>query len=126
MHVLCLTHWQVIKRILLYLKHTMEHGLLIFLSPTPNLVVFSNADWTGCSDDRKSTGGYCVFNGKNLICWSSKKQTTITTSRTEAKYKELWLQALLLELGIFLPKPSLLYCDNLGATYLLVNPVMHS
>ncbi|KAF5464732.1 hypothetical protein F2P56_014786 [Juglans regia] len=89
MHALCLSHWQAVKRILRYLKHTMDYGLAITSSPTPVLAAFSDANWAGCPDDRKSTGGYCVFDGKNLVCWSSKKQSTIARSSTEAEYKAL-------------------------------------
>lgn len=134
MHAPCLTHWQAIKCILHYFKHTIEHGLLISPSSTPALAAFSDVNWASYSDDHKSTGGYCVLYGKNLISWSSKKQTTIARSSMEAEYKALahatcellWLHALLSKFGIFLPKPPLLDCDNLDATYLSVNPVMHS
>ncbi|KAJ9549004.1 hypothetical protein OSB04_021547 [Centaurea solstitialis] len=139
------SHWSAVKRILRYLKHTMHHGLLIRKSATPqlrvfsdtespNIAAFSDADWAGCPDDRKSTGGFCIFFGDNLISWSSKKQQTIARSTTEAEYKALalttceviWIQLLLQELGIYLPSPPTLYCDNIGASYLATNPVINS
>lgn len=133
MHAPCVSHWQVVKRILCYFKHTMDYGLHITSSPSPLLYAFMNADWAACPDNRKETGGYCVFYGKNLICWSSKKQPTIARSSIEIEYKALanatcellWVQPLLSELGMFLSKPPTFYCDNLGATYLIVNPIMH-
>jgi hypothetical protein len=95
-------HWQVVKRILRYLKHKITHGLLLTLSHVYTLEAFSDADWTGCPDDRKSTGGYCVFLGSNLISWSSTKHPMVSRSSTETKYKFvanttvelLWLQSL--------------------------------
>ncbi|KAL3846245.1 hypothetical protein ACJIZ3_003648 [Penstemon smallii] len=134
MHAPCVSHWQSMKRILRYLKHTADHGLYFQPSFQPALVAYSDADWAGCLDDRKSTGGFCVFFGRNLVSWSAKKQSTIARSSTEAEYKALaiatceilWLQSLLRDLRIFSSSPPVLYCDNLGATYLSKNPIMHS
>lgn len=81
-----------------------------------------------------STGGFCIFLGSNMLSWDSKKQHIVTRSSIEAKYKAfantiaelLCLQSLLKELGVFLPKPPTLWCDNLGATYLSTNPILRS
>jgi hypothetical protein len=66
-------HWQAVKRILRYLKHTISLGLLLTRSNISQLQAFSNADWASCPDDRKSTGVYCVYLGSNLISWSLRK-----------------------------------------------------
>jgi hypothetical protein len=95
---------------------------------------FSDADWAGCVDDRRSTGGFAVFLGGNLISWTARKQPTVSRSSTEAEYKALanataevlWIQKLLTELGIHHPSRARLWCDNLGATYLSANPVFHA
>jgi hypothetical protein len=122
-----------VKRILRYVKGTIKWGIKFQKS---SLVVsaFSDADWAGCPDDRRSTGGFAVYVGENLVSWCAKKQPTVSCSSTEAEYKSIanataeiiWVQTVLKELGILEPKVARLWCDNLGATYLTANPVFHA
>jgi hypothetical protein len=103
-------HWTAMKHILRYLKHTLFHGLRLRRHSPAQLHAYSDVDWAGCPDDRRSTGGYCIFLGNNLVSWSSHKQATVSRSSTEAEYHSLanttaeiqWLQSLLKELSVFL------------------------
>lgn len=79
------THWSAVKRILRFLKSTIDHGLLIKKCSSTLLFAYSYADWAGCPDDRKSTSGYCVFLGSNILSWSFKKQPAVSRSSTEAE-----------------------------------------
>ena len=134
LHAPTSTHWTAVKRILRYLQGTKSHGLKLGKSDSMLVSAFSDADWAGCPDHRRSTGGFAVFLGSNLISWSARKQPTVSRSSTEAEYKALanataeviWVQNLLTELGISHPRAASLWCDNLGATYLSVNPVFHA
>ena len=126
------THWEAVKRILRYLKGTFGIGLWIGKSKTVVVSAFFYADWAGCPHDRRSTRGFVVYLGANLISWSARKQATV--SRSEAEYKSManataevmWVQKLLDELGVSHPMAACLWCDNIGATYLSANPVFHA
>ncbi|XP_062198356.1 uncharacterized mitochondrial protein AtMg00810-like [Phragmites australis] len=126
-------HFLLIKRILRYIKGTINHSLQLSCSSSHDLVVYSDADWAGCPDTRKSTSGYCVFLDDNLISWSSKHQHTVSRSSAEAEYRAVanaiaeacWLHQLLVEILRPLTKATIVYCDNISAVYLSTNPVQH-
>ncbi|XP_026378772.1 uncharacterized protein LOC113273232 [Papaver somniferum] len=82
-------HLQLAKRILRYIKGSLGQGLTLSSGNCSDLQAYSDSDWDGCPDTRKSTYGYCVFFGGNLVSWSSKKQQTISRSSTEAEYRGL-------------------------------------
>ena len=126
-------HLVALKRILRYLQGTLDLGLLLRPSTSSDLVVYTDADWVGCPDTRKSTSGYAVFLGDNLISWSSKRQSTVSRSSAEAEYRAVanrvaeatWLRQLLQELRAPLRRATLVYCDNISAVYMTFNPVQH-
>ena len=134
MHLPQAEDWVNLKRLLRYLKGTIAHGLLIYKKSEFSLNAFSDSDWAGCSQTRRSTGGYLIYIGKNLVSWSSKCQPKVSRSSTEAEYKSvanaaaevLWIQSLLSEIHLSLNSSPNLWCDNIGATYLATNPVFHA
>ena len=71
LHAPTMIHWAAVKRLLRYLKHTMKLGLQISKSSSLLVSGFSDADWAGCLDDRRSTGAFAVYLGPNLVSWSA-------------------------------------------------------
>jgi hypothetical protein len=81
----CSSHRTTVQRIFRYLKHTPEFGIW-YSASSLDLFGFSDVDFVGCGIDRKSTSGTCHFLGSSLVCWSSKKQSSIVQSTPEAEY----------------------------------------
>ncbi|KAJ9538099.1 LOW QUALITY PROTEIN: hypothetical protein OSB04_030832 [Centaurea solstitialis] len=133
MHDPRLPHLNALKRILRYLKGTLSHGLHLKASAVDRLVAYSDADWAGCPNTRRSTSGFCVYLGDNLVSWSSKRQHVVSRSSAEAEYRGIanvvaetaWLRNLLLELCCPLSRATIVFCDNVSAMYLASNPVQH-
>ncbi|XP_021753820.1 uncharacterized protein LOC110719224 [Chenopodium quinoa] len=126
-------HMQALRRIIRYLKGTLKLGLHLYSSSLSALISYTDADWGGCPDTRRSTSGYFVFLSDNLISWSAKRQPTLSRSSAEAEYRGVanvvaescWLRNLLLELRCPIRKATVVYCDNVSAVYLTSNPVQH-
>ncbi|GKA01047.1 ribonuclease H-like domain-containing protein [Tanacetum coccineum] len=114
-------------------KALIDNNIWLFRSTTSQLIAYSDADWTGYSATRRSTSGYCVFLGDNLLTWSSKRQDTLSHSSVEAEYRGVvnavaetsWIRNLLRELHTPLFTATLVYCDNVSAVYMSANPVQH-
>ena len=77
-------HFATAKRILRYVKGTKDFGILYKANRDFNLTGYTDSDWAGSTDDRKSTSGYVFLLGNKAISWASKKQTTIALSSTKA------------------------------------------
>jgi hypothetical protein len=127
------SHLTAVKRIIRYVNDTLSYG--IWYSRETNLVVtgYSDADWAGNADDRKSTSGGCFYVGNNLVSWMSKKQASISFSTAEAEYiavgsyctQLLWMKTLLGDYG-FSQDTMIINCDNTSAINISKNPVQHS
>jgi hypothetical protein len=126
-------HLTAMKRILCYLHGTTDYDLLLRRSSSSDLVVYTDADWAGCPDTRRSTSCYAVFLGNNLVSWPAKRQTVVSRSSAKAEYHAIangvaeatWLRQLLHELQTSPSRCTLVYCDNISAVYLFTNPVQH-
>ncbi|XP_019198669.1 PREDICTED: uncharacterized protein LOC109192467 [Ipomoea nil] len=122
MHSPTVDHWALVKRVLRYIKGTLDYGLRLTSSPSTSIHAFPDSDWAGCPIDRKSTSGFAVYLGTNLISWLSKKQRTVARSSTEAEYKALadvsaevtWVVSLLRELGMHSGQPSTMVRQSWG------------
>lgn len=79
------SYFVAVKRILRYIRGTLHQGL-IFTPSSLQLTAYSDADWAGNPLDRRSTSGFCLFLGSNLVSWCAKKQHTVARSSTEAEY----------------------------------------
>src|SRR4051812_24482240 len=109
------SHLMAVKRIFRYLVHTPFYGLWYPRGSTFALCGYTDSDWAGDKDDRKSISGACQFLGRSLVCWSSKKQNCISLSTAEAEYvatasaftQLLWMRQTLKEYGV--------HCDNESA-----------
>ena len=75
-------HFATTKRILRYVKGTKDFGILYEANRDFNLTGYTDSDWAGITDDRKSTSGYVFLLGKKAISWASKKQTAVIISRS--------------------------------------------
>ncbi|KAF5471700.1 hypothetical protein F2P56_008473 [Juglans regia] len=124
-------HFQAVKRILRYVKGTLHFELNISPSSNLNISAFSDADWAGCPETSRSTSGYAIFLGNNLISWTSKKQSTVSRSSVESEYRALaltaaevkWLLNILHDLQIQPTEHPTLLCDNTSAIFMTRNPV---
>jgi hypothetical protein len=126
-------HWKAAKRILRYVRGTVQFGIHYSSGGTPLLVGFTDSDWAGDPDDRKSTIGYVFSLGSGPVTWACKKQQAIALSSAEAEYRAtvnasqeaLWLRQILSEFGFQHQHPTRLWCDNQSAIKLAKDPVQH-
>ncbi|KAH9697754.1 Integrase catalytic domain-containing protein [Citrus sinensis] len=118
-------HWKAAKKVLRYLQATKDFVLTYQQSDYLNIVGYSDADFAGCLEDKKSTSGYIFMMAGGAISWKSAKQTLIASSTMEAEYvacfeairQALWMLNFITELDFILtvPRPLKIYCDNSSA-----------
>jgi len=121
-------HWIAAKRVLRYLKGTMDMNL-IYKKTGNQIIGFADADWASCTVDRRSYTGYCFMFAGGIIIWESKKQRTVALSTAKAEYMSLTEASkeaihsknLANDMGI-LHEKILIYNDNQAAQRLVVNP----
>jgi hypothetical protein len=130
-------HWRLVKKLLLYVKTTQDYCLIYTKTKTKEnisqLIGYSDADYAGSVDDRKSTSGYIFKYNNCVVTWNSAKQKTVSLSSTEAEYlalttaikEALWLKQLLSELNRKQEEITM-YCDNKSTICLSKNPEFHS
>ena len=127
------THWIAVKRIMRYIKGTIDYGLKFTYSDEFKLYGYSDSDWAGCVMSRKSTSGHVFRIGGCTVSWRSKKQSIVALSSTEAEYVALceaaqettWLRHLLHDIGLRQVEPTTVFEDNQGSIALSRNPKDH-
>ena len=114
------SHWNATKAVLKYLKGTLDYGIKYTDASIVDLIGYSDSDYLGNPDDRRSTTRYAFSIGSGIVSWSSKKQPTVSMSSTEAEYKALcaatcevvWLRRILQDVGEEQKEPTKVKCDN--------------
>jgi transposase InsO family protein len=124
-------HWDAAKRMLRYLKGTIDLSLVYSRSTSPDLfTTFSDADLSGNPDNGRSTGGFAVCIGGGAVQWGSRLQPHVSLSSTESEYttvskvgcEVIWMRYLLSELGYDISRPSPILVDNASAIQVAKHP----
>nr|XP_048330566.1 secreted RxLR effector protein 161-like [Ziziphus jujuba var. spinosa] len=129
----CSNHLEAAKRVLRYVKGTIDYRIFYQSNLPIKLMGYPDSDLAGSVDDSKSVAGY-VFNiGSGAISWMSKKQPVVALSTTEAEYiaacptgcQIIWLQRVLESLRFKPEKPTILFCDNSSTISVAKDPILH-
>jgi anthranilate/para-aminobenzoate synthase component I len=127
------SHLKTAKRILRFVKGTSSYGLFYSSSWNLEITGYSDSDWAGSLEDRKSTTGFAFFMGETTFTWTSKKQSIVALSTCEAEYivaascvcHAIWLRKLMEDLQQKQSKATRIFVDNKSAIALAKNPVHH-
>ena len=124
-------HWRATKKVMRYLKGTKDYMLIYRRTEDLEVVGYSDSDFAGCVDSRKSTSGYIFMFAGGVVSWRSAKQTLVATSTTEAEFVScfeatshgVWLKSFISGLRVVdsISKPLRMYCDNSAAVFLAKN-----
>ncbi|XP_074336606.1 secreted RxLR effector protein 161-like [Apium graveolens] len=129
-----LMHLNAVKRVLRYVKGTLEYSLRYAKGSGNHMLTgFSDSDFSGSCGDRRNTSGMAFYLNKNLITWISQKQRCVALSTCEAEFmaatagacQGIWLQKLLSRITDVVPGPVTLYIDNKSTIDLAKNLVFH-
>lgn len=127
-------HWRAAKRVLRYIKKTMDLGIVYKPCESPDtLIAYSDSSWASEIDSRKSITGVCLMLNGGIVSWRSKKQSLVADSTMYAEYiaahactrEVVWFRRLLEGLRLQQTSATVLYLDNAAAESLVVNPVHH-
>ena len=126
-----LEHWKAAKKVLRYLQGTKNHMLTYRKSDHLEVIGYTDSDFAGCVDTRKSTFGYVYLLAGGAISWKSAKQSVIAASTMEAEFvacfeatvQANWLRNFISGLGVVdsISKPLKIYCDNSAAVFFSKN-----
>ncbi|GKA37146.1 retrovirus-related pol polyprotein from transposon TNT 1-94 [Tanacetum coccineum] len=127
-------HMAAMKRLFRYIQGTRELGIFYRKGGSDQLVAYSDSDYAGDHDNRRSTSGYVCFLSGAAIAWSSKQQPIVTLSTTEAEFvaattcacQVLWLRRMLEYIGLTQEEGTIVNCDNMSTIKLSKNSVMHN
>jgi hypothetical protein len=122
-----LEHWKAAKRVMRYLQGTKGYSLTFKHADSLEVFGYTDSDFAGCVDSRKSTSGYIFFLAGGAISWKSSKQTIVATSTMEAEFiacyeittQALWLRNFIGGLKIVdsIARPIKIFCDNSAAVF---------
>ncbi|XXG58987.1 hypothetical protein AAC387_Pa04g1157 [Persea americana] len=126
-------HSQAAKRVLRYVKGTLDFGVFYCKGGDYELVAYTDSDYAGDLEDRKSTSGYLFLSSYGAVSWSSRKQPIVTLSTSEAEFvtvascvcQAVWLRWMLETLHHDQQDLIVMFCDNSSTIKLSKNPVMH-
>lgn len=126
-------HFQAVKRVLRYLNGTTNFEIFYKKGGSKSLIGYTDSDYAGDVEDRKSTSGYVFMLGSRAISWSSKKQPIVTLSTIEAEFvadascasQAIWMKRIFEKWSQLQSGCTTIFCDNSSTLNLSRNPIMH-
>ncbi|XP_019101835.1 PREDICTED: uncharacterized protein LOC109133295 [Camelina sativa] len=126
-------HWEVVLRVVRYLKNNPGQGILLRAATDLHITAWFDSDYAGCSLSRRSLTAWFIQLGGSPVSWRTQKQDVVSRSLAEAEYRSmaetvcelLWLRELLMFLGVDFSYPIPLDCDNQSAIHISMNPVFN-